>query len=80
MHNSHDSIAYFRRMFSTWHIVASKANGLSGGLAAIWDPDWIKAISFKCFAGILISAYFRGFDAPINILNIYGPCKDRHPF
>lgn len=77
MHSNHVSISYFRKMFPSWHLVASEAKGLSGGLAVLWDPVWIRAKAYKCFAGILISASIRGNDCPINILNIYAPYKNR---
>lgn len=80
MHSSQVSIAYFRRMFPSWFMVASEACGQSGGLAVLWDPVWIKAKAFKCFAGILISALVRGQDLNINILNAYVPYKNRLPF
>lgn len=54
-----------------------EASGLSGGLAVLWDPNWIKAKAYRCLAGILISAQIRGKDCPINILNIYAPYKNR---
>eukprot|EP00253_Pinus_taeda_P021713 PITA_21713 len=80
MHSSKDTIAYFRRMFPSWFLVATGANGQSGGLAVMWDPVWVKAIAFKCCAGILITVSYRGTDLKLNLLNIYGPCKNRLPF
>jgi len=61
-------------------MTASKANGLSGGLAVLWDPTSIRAKAYKCFVGILILAYVRGYRCPINIMNIYAPYKDRPHF
>jgi len=80
MHSKQAAISYFKKMFPLWHIAASEANGLSGGLAVMWDPLWINAKAYKCFAGILISVVFRGHSIPINILNIYGPYKNRSHF
>lgn len=80
MHNSQVSISYFRKMFPTWFMVASKARGLSGGLAVLWDLVWIKAKAYKCFVGILISAFLKGQSFNINILNTYAPYKNRLPF
>eukprot|EP00253_Pinus_taeda_P022290 PITA_22290 len=80
MHSSKDSIAYFRRMFPSWFLVATGANGQSGGLAVMWDPAWVKALAFKCCAGILITVSYRGTDLKLNLLNIYGPCRNRLPF
>ena len=77
MHSAPVSISYFRKMFPLWHMVALEGNGLSGGLTVLWNPDWIRAKAFKCFAGILISASIRGKDWPINILNMYAPYKNR---
>lgn len=67
-------------MFPSWFLVASEAQGLSGGLAVLWDPTWIKAKAYKCFAGILISSSIKGYESLINILNIYAPYKNRIPF
>lgn len=61
-------------------MVATEANGLSSGLAVIWDPVWVNASAFKCFAGILFSASIRGHNFSFNILNIYVPYKNRRPF
>lgn len=80
MHNRQASITYFRKMFLTWYLVASKASGPFGGLAALWDPQWIFAKAYKCFADIVISAYIRGKGFPINILNTYVPYKNKIPF
>eukprot|EP00253_Pinus_taeda_P010780 PITA_10780 len=54
MHDSFQCISYFRHMLPPWNIVATSAAGLSGSLAVIWDPKWIKAVAFKCFADSLI--------------------------
>eukprot|EP00253_Pinus_taeda_P027392 PITA_27392 len=80
MHSSRATLAFFKRMFPSWFMVATEANGLSGGLAVLWDPVWIKAKAYKCCAGILISASVRGHVFMLNFLNIYAPCRNRLPF
>lgn len=80
MHVVSATVSYFRKMFPLWHISAMEANGQSGGLAAIWDPQWIIAKAYSCIAGILISAQIRGQNRPINILNVYAPYKNRSIF
>eukprot|EP00253_Pinus_taeda_P025007 PITA_25007 len=80
MHDRQSSIAYFRKMFPSWFMVAIDACGHSGGLAVLWNPLWIRATTYKCFAGILLSATFRGQRLPIHILNIYAPYMHRFPF
>jgi len=80
MHATEVSIRYFRRMFPLWHIVATDANGLSGGLIILWNPSWIAAKEYKCFAGILSLANIQGLSGSIYVLNIYAPYKDRYPF
>lgn len=77
MHASPVTISYFRKMFPYWYISAVEANGLSGGLAVLWDPYWIKAKTYSCLAGIMISAHMRGLNCPINILNVYAPYRNR---
>lgn len=76
MHSSTVTLAFFRKMFPSWHMVAMEATGQSGGLAVLWDPTWINAKAFKCCVGILISASTRGQSLSINMLNIYAPCRD----
>eukprot|EP00253_Pinus_taeda_P002292 PITA_02292 len=80
MHSSRVSIAFFRKMFPSWFMVATEANGLSGGLAGLWDPVWIKAKAFKCCVGIMMSALVRGHAFILNLLNVYAPCRNRSPF
>eukprot|EP00253_Pinus_taeda_P009535 PITA_09535 len=80
MHNHEASLTHFRKMLPSWYMVATYVNGLYGGQATLWDPSRIKAIAFKCFAGILISASVRGFNIPLNRLNIYVPYKNKAPF
>lgn len=80
MHDRLSSIKYFRKMFPSWHITAIDANGHSGGLVALWNPLWIRAMAYKCFAGILLNVSFRGHRSFVNILNIYAPYKHRFPF
>lgn len=80
MHPSSVSLAFFRKMFPSWHMAATEAEGLSGGLVVLWDPLRVRAKAFKCCAGILISASIRGRPQILNILNIYAPYKNRLPF
>eukprot|EP00253_Pinus_taeda_P024216 PITA_24216 len=80
MHSSRVSIAFFRKMFPSWFMVATGANSLSGGLVVLWDPAWIKTKAFKCCAGIMISALVRGHALMLNLLNAYAPCRNRSPF
>eukprot|EP00253_Pinus_taeda_P006727 PITA_06727 len=74
------SLEYFRKLLPTWHMVATDADGLSSGLATLWDPSRVRAKAYKCFAGIIISAAIRGFDIPLNILNLYAPYRNRNQF
>lgn len=67
-------------MLPTWFMVGTEANGLSGGLATLWDPTRVRAKAYKCCAGIIIAASIRGCDFPINIINIYASYKSRVPF
>jgi len=80
MHASSIAISYFRKMFPSWYISAVEANSLSGGLAVLWDLVWIKAKTYSCVTGILISAQIRGHNFPINILNVYAPYRNRASF
>lgn len=80
MPSSSDSLAFFRRMFPSWYMVATGAEGMSGGLVVLWNPVFVRAKPYKCCAGILLSASIRGRPQIINILNIYAPYRDRVPF
>lgn len=80
MHSVAASLAFFRKMFPAWHMAATEADGLSGGLVALWDPHWVEACAFKCSVGILISASIRGRPQKINLLNVYAPYRNRLPF
>lgn len=80
MHSCPSSIAFFRKMFPSWHMSAISAEGLSGGLVSLWNPLMVKANAFKCQAGILLSARIRGRPRPIKLLNVYAPYKNRSPF
>jgi len=64
-------------MLPSWYMAAMGVNGLSGGLAVLWDPRWISARNFRCLGGILIVAKYRGCADCIHILNVYAPYKDR---
>eukprot|EP00253_Pinus_taeda_P023722 PITA_23722 len=74
------SLEYFRKLLPSWHMVATDADGLSGSLATLWDPSRVRAKAYKCFAGIIISAAIRGFDIPLNILNLYAPYRNKNQF
>lgn len=80
MHEKEDTLSYFRKMLPSWFMVATEANGLSGGMATLWDPSRVKAKAYKCYAGIIISASIRGWDFPVNVLNLYAPYKSRLSF
>lgn len=49
-------------------------------MATLWDPSRVKANAYKCYAGIIISASIRGYDFPVNVLNLYAPYKSRISF
>eukprot|EP00253_Pinus_taeda_P034308 PITA_34308 len=80
MHDSLESITYFRRVFPSWHMIATNAVGLFGGQAVLWDPKWITVVAFQCFAGILLLAHFHNSPGPVHILNVYAPYKYQTPF
>lgn len=42
MHTTQQAVKNFRKMFLEWHIVATDSCGLSGGLAALWNPRWVN--------------------------------------
>ena len=68
------------KFLPSWEYCAVSARGLSGGLLSAWNPRSIKCKAYHTFAGILLQAHVRGLSFPLNILNVYGPYKNRIQF
>lgn len=73
-------VEYFIKMLPDWYMVVTDAHGLSGGLAAIWDPWWVNVKAFSCFAGILLTGHILKLKGRIHIINVYAPYRDRAIF
>ena len=56
-----------------WEFCAIDALGISGGILLAWNPCLIRCKAFHSFAGILLSASFKGLDSVFSIVNCYGP-------
>jgi len=67
-------------MLLKWHIAPTTIAGLSGGLVALWDPQWVKIKAFKFFVGILLEGNIRRLGGRIHTLNIYAPYRERTVF
>lgn len=63
-----------------WHLVATSAEGRSGGLVAFWDPGWASLKAYSFFGGILLTGYFQGFSQRIHLINVYAPFLERLGF
>ena len=77
---AHDAISIFLQIRPHWRVTATDALGLSGGTLTAWNPEFGDFQAFITFAGILLKGTIRGFKEPIQVLNIYGPCRDRLSF
>ena len=67
----------FLKIFPDWVVTATDSNGLSGGLLSAWDPRFARFKSFCTAGGILLEGLFKGFDGVLNLLNVYGPYRNR---
>ena len=72
--------AYFNTMFPTWHLVVVDAEGLSKGVAVMWDPNATKFSTYKFFAGIFLSGYIHGQRSWIHVINMYAPYCNHKTF
>ena len=70
----------FLKICPDWVVIATESNGFSGGLLSAWDPRFARFKSFSTAGGILLEGHFKGFDGVLNLLNVYGPYKDRQSF
>lgn len=66
-------VEYFRKMLPNWHMAATNAYGLFGGLVVIWDTWWVNVKAFSCFVGILLTGHIHRLKGRIHILNVYAP-------
>ena len=53
---------------------------ISGDLLTAWNLHKVKCRAFHTCTGLLVQVSIRGMSAPISILNVYGPYRDREPF
>ena len=70
----------FSKLLPSWEFCAVSAHGLSGGLLSAWNPLKDNYKAFHTCVGILLQATIRGMAVHINILNVYGPYRDREFF
>lgn len=67
-------------MLPDWNMVVVDSLGLSGRLATLWNPRWVKFKAHYCFVGSLLSGRLRGLVGRFHVLNLYGPYRDRDTF
>ena len=70
----------FAKINPRWEYCAIDALSLSGGILLAWNPYLIQCKSYHSFAGILLSASFKGLDSIFSIVNCYGPYANRTSF
>ena len=70
----------FSKILPNWKFCATNASGLSGGILTAWNPRKVRCRAYATFVGILVKAKFCGMAAILDIINCYGPYKDRDNF
>ena len=70
----------FSKLLPNWEFCATSASGLSGGLLTAWNPRMVRCRAYETPTGILVKAKFRGMVDILDIINCYGPYKDREIF
>ena len=70
----------FFKLLPNWEFCATCASSLSGGLLTAWNPRRVRYHAFETIAHILVKADFRGMNAPLVILNCYGPYRNQELF
>ena len=80
MCSSYPALHAFSKLLPNWEFCATSASGLSGGLLIAWNPHRVRCHAFETLAGILVKAKFQGLDTTLDILNCYGPYRDRDIF
>ena len=74
------TLRLFAKIKPGWEYCALDAHGLSGGILSAWNPRLIRCKAYHSFAGILLSASFKGLDSVFSIVNCYGPYANKTSF
>jgi len=80
MCSTYPALLAFSKLLPSWEFCAISASGLSGGLLTAWNPCLVRCRAYETITGILVKAKFRGMNAPLVILNCYGPYRNRDIF
>ena len=80
MCSSYLAIHAFSKLLPNWELCATSAFGLSGGLLTAWNPRKVRCRAYETLADILVKAKLCGMAAILDIINCYGPYKDRDDF
>ena len=80
MCSTYPALLDFSKLLPSWEFCAINASGLSGGILSAWNTHQVRCRAFETVAGILLEASFRGVDIPLDVLNCYGPYKNRENF
>ena len=80
MCSTYPALLAFSKLLPKWEFCAISDFGLSGGLLTAWDPLRVRCHAHATVASILVKADFRGMTSQLEILNCYGPYRDRDLF
>ena len=80
MCSTYPTLHAFSKLLPNWELCATNASRLSSVLLTAWNPGRVRCRAYETLAGILVKAKFRGMDTTLDILNCYGPYRDREFF
>ena len=80
MCSTYPAMHAFSKLLPNWEFRATSASGLSRGLLTAWNPRKVRCRAYETLASILVKDKFRGMTVILNIINCYGPYKDRDIF
>lgn len=70
---------YFLRILPSWEVSTLDSMVMFGGLLSFWNPRLAKFKSFSVSAGMLLKGHFKGVSQELNLINYYGPYKEKKP-
>jgi exonuclease III len=62
----------------SWYTVAVSSIGTFGGLLVAWDPSLFELKPSLSCGGLLLRGHCLDTNLELALLNIYGPCSEKH--